>query len=675
MRTARRCLVVRGAPAVTQARAEALLRFYPPEAVLWTRAPETAREGGLRARLGGTWDAVVVDLHGVWVPEVLALAEGLVRGGGALILRLADGGAPSVPGPESLVVEPYSAADVGTRWPERLRRALDAVPVESVTPETPALVPPVWTPRGSADQAVAVRALVESLGASSPVRVSLVAERGRGKSVALGQALSTLLASGQVDASRCVLTGPSADAVVEVLRFAGEAGLVFTALDALNLRAQAPEVVVVDEAAQLPVPLLQSLCARWPTARFAFATTTRGYEGTGRGFVLRFLEWVRGQAVPWVSLTLDTPIRFAPGDPVERWTREVLLLDAEPSSLAARAPETTTGVRALALDRDALAKDKARLRALFGLLVHAHYRTTPGDLHRLLDAPNLRLHALVDGADVLGASVVALEGGLSRDRCTALAAGRSRIRGHALADTLVTQAFCPAAGELRLARSVRIATHPEARRAGLARRLVEHVHAAHADVDLFGTLFGATPELVRFRRRLGYTLVRVGVSAGARTGEPAAVMVRPFSPAARALVPDLQARLAVALPVQLDLMRAEGHWHAEPALEAVLLEDLSTVPAPNAEAQHTMLEAYLSGPAPYEGAAAWIQPWTSTHRAVLETLGEGTRALIAARVLDARPWHEAAARAGLRDVPAAQRALRPALRALRDAVEARGRRA
>ena len=261
------------------------------------------------------------------------------------------------------------------------------------------------------------------------------------------------------------------------------------------------------------------------------ALRIRGYEGTGRGFVLRFLEWVRGQAVPWVSLTLDTPIRFAPGDPVERWTREVLLLDAEvrptggavcaaggrfrsslaqPSSLAARAPEATTGVRALALDRDALAKDEARLRALFGLLVHAHYRTTPGDLHRLLDAPNLRLHALVDGADVLGASVVALEGGLSRDRCTALAAGRSRIRGHALADTLVTQAFCPAAGELRLARSVRIATHPEVRRAGLARLLVEHVHAAHADVDLFGTLFGATPELVRFRRRLGYIVPRTG---------------------------------------------------------------------------------------------------------------------------------------------------------------------
>jgi tRNA(Met) cytidine acetyltransferase len=347
-----------------------------------------------------------------------------------------------------------------------------------------------------------------------------------------------------------------------------------------------------------------------------------------------------------------------------------LLLDAEPSSLAARAPEMTAGVRALALDRDTLAKDETRLRALFGLLVHAHYRTTPGDLHRLLDAPNLRLHALVDGADVLGACVVALEGGLSRERCAALAAGRTRIRGHALADTLVTQAFCPAAGELRLARSVRIATHPEARRAGLARRLVEHVHAAHADADLFGTLFGATPELVRFRRRLGYTLVRVGVSAGARTGEPAAVMVRPFSPAARTVMPELRARVAVALPAQLELMRTEGDWHADPALEAVLLEDLPTVPAPNEEAQRATLEAYLGGPAPYEGAAAWIGPWASRHRATLDTLSEGTRALVTARVLEARPWHEVAVRAGLRDAPAAQRALRPALRALRDAVEA-----
>jgi tRNA(Met) cytidine acetyltransferase len=669
--SARRCLVVRGAPAETRARAEALLNAYPPQAVLWTRAEETAREGGLRARLGGTWDAVVVDLHGVWVPEVLALAEGLVRGGGALVLRMAESDAPTAPGPLSLVVEPYSTNDVGTRWPERLRRALDAAPVERVTPETSALLPPGWAPRASSDQAEAVRALVDHLGAAEPVRVTLVAERGRGKSVALGQALAALQASGTMETSRCVLTGPSAGAVTEVLRFAGQAGLEFTALDALNLRAQAPEVVVVDEAAQLPVPLLQSLCVRWPRARFAFATTTRGYEGTGRGFVLRFLEWVRAQTVPWVPLTLETPIRFAPADPVERWAREVLLLDAEPSSLAARAPEATTGVRALQLDRDALAQDEVRLRALFGLLVHAHYRTTPGDLHRLLDAPNLRLHALVDGADVLGACVVALEGGLSRARCAALAAGRSRIRGHALADTLVTQATCPEAGELRMARSVRIATHPEARRAGLARRLVDHVHAAHADVDLFGTVFGATPELVQFRHRLGYTLVRVGVSAGARTGEPAAVMVRAFSSAASALVPELRARLAVALPVQLDLMRGEGHWHADPALEAALLEGLPKVPPPGDETQRAVLEAYLAGPAPYEGAAAWIRPWATAHPAALETLHASTRALVTARVLEARPWREAAAHAGLRDVPAAQRALRPALRALRDAVAAR----
>jgi tRNA(Met) cytidine acetyltransferase len=65
-------------------------------------------------------------------------------------------------------------------------------------------------------------------------------------------------------------------------------------------------------------------------------------------------------------------------------------------------------IEAVALDRDALVADETQLREFFGLLVHAHYRTTPGDLHRLLDAPNLRLHALRHRGQVVAACLLAL---------------------------------------------------------------------------------------------------------------------------------------------------------------------------------------------------------------------------------------------------------------------------
>lgn len=129
-------------------------------------------------------------------------------------------------------------------------------------------------------------------------------------------------------------------------------------------------------------------------------------------------------------------------------------------------------------------------------------------------------------------------------------------------------------------RSVRIATHPELRRRGLARMLVEHVHREHAP-DLFGTLFGATAELLAFRRSVGYEVVRLSASRGARTGEPSVMMLRAVSERAHALVSELRAELARDLPRQLELLRSDGETLLDPAWVDALCADagLPGVPA------------------------------------------------------------------------------------------------
>lgn len=248
-------------------------------------------------------------------------------------------------------------------------------------------------------------------------------------------------------------------------------------------------------------------------------------------------------------MTLTRPIRWDPGDPLEALVLDLLALNTEPTRPGVLTGDTTP----VLLDRDRLAEDERLLRELFGLLWHAHYRTTPSDLHRLLDAPNLVVHALLSDGHVAGACLVAREGGLPPELCDAMARGAVRIRGHALPDTLVSHAGRPDAGALRMIRSVRIAVHPSLRGQGLGRRLVEHVHRTHTP-DLFGTVFSADPRVVCFRKALGYKLVRVGSSRGARTGEPPVVMVRPCSPRAHALVDALQAELARDLPDLLHLL-------------------------------------------------------------------------------------------------------------------------
>lgn len=648
--------VLYGTPEETAREARARVAGLAASEVLWVA--EAPVEGALthatpaevRRLLGRAFTVVVMDLHAGLDADVLGQCHGFVWGGGALVLRMPPEGAP-LPRDASLAVMPHSVDDVGTRFFARFVRLARGARVDGETDETDEDRPRGLV--GTGEQAAVVAHLAARIASREASCAVLLSDRGRGKSSAMGLAITA--ARARAPGLRVAVTAASRESVVEVLRFA-PADVAFVPLPALTRAGGAYDAIVVDEAAQLPVPALQRLVRAHPTARLAFASTVRGYEGTGRGFVLRFLEWLAAEPRPVERLTLTEPIRWAEGDPLERFVFDALLLDATPDPARGRG-----AIVAAPLDRDALAADEGLLRALFGLLVHAHYRTTPSDLARLLDAPNLRVHALRDGGAVVGATLLATEGGLGPAIVEDVYRGRLRIRGHALPDTLISHAGRRDAGALRMVRSVRIATHPDRRREGLATALVEHVHAAYAP-DLFGTVFGATAELLRFRRGLGYALVRVGASRGARTGEPAAVMVRPVSRAAQALVDDLRAALARDLPAQLALMADEVPL--EPALEAALRAELPP-PAPlDAATLREAIEGYAFGPRPFEASPVAIRAFVDDHPVALAALAERDRGLIEARVRAHRPWSEVAARTGFDSVPAAMRAMRRAVRAL-----------
>ncbi|MEO0604375.1 MAG: tRNA(Met) cytidine acetyltransferase TmcA domain-containing protein [Myxococcota bacterium] len=140
--------VLRGTPEETAARARQLLEGF--ESVLDVTDPTT-----LRRWLGTSQQAVVLDGHRPLPAEAYGQAQGLVRGGGVLVLRLpAEGAGPADP---RLAVPPFGPEDVGLRFARRVVRALEAVALPDGAP--PTSPPDPHLSNGTAEQPFVVESL------------------------------------------------------------------------------------------------------------------------------------------------------------------------------------------------------------------------------------------------------------------------------------------------------------------------------------------------------------------------------------------------------------------------------------------------------------------------------------------------------------------------------------
>lgn len=98
-------------------------------------------------------------------------------------------------------------------------------------------------------------------------------------------------------------------------------------------RVASADLVVIDEAAAIPLLYVKAMLG--PYLVF-MSSTINGYEGTGRSLSLKLLAQLREQSRfnahlagdrQLKEITLDTPIRYAKDDPIERWLYDLLLLD------------------------------------------------------------------------------------------------------------------------------------------------------------------------------------------------------------------------------------------------------------------------------------------------------------------------------------------------------------
>ncbi|OAZ45095.1 tRNA cytosine(34) acetyltransferase TmcA [Enterobacter cloacae] len=396
-----------------------------------------------------------------------------------------------------------------------------------VAPDVPAWQPASGEPQR--EQAEILDALL-----TMPAGVAAVtAPRGRGKSALAGMLLNGIRGN-------AVVTAPAKGATDVIARFAGE-HFHFMAPDALLASPLQANWLIVDEAAAVPGPLLEKLVTRFP--RVLLTTTVQGYEGTGRGFLLKFCTRFSGLR----RYTLSTPVRWAAGCPLERIVANALLFD---DALIDRKPAGEVCLRSL--EPRAWESDPARVASVYELLCAAHYRTSPLDLRRMMDAPGQHFAVAHAGADIAGALWLVEEGGLTPELSRAVWAGFRRPRGNLVAQSLAAHGGSPLAATLQGRRVSRIAVHPHRQREGIGQRLIRSARGE----DYLSVSFGFTDELWRFWQQCGFVLVRMGSHREASSGCYTAMALLPLSEAGHQLCEQAHQRLCRD-------MRVLSAWNGE----------------------------------------------------------------------------------------------------------------
>ena len=408
-----------------------------------------------------------------------------------------------------------------------------------------------WHPATGAPQPEQQQ-LLKQLMTMPPGVAAVTAARGRGKSALAGQLISRIAGS-------AIVTAPAKAATDVLAQFAGEK-FRFIAPDALLASDEQADWLVVDEAAAIPAPLLYQLVSRFP--RTLLTTTVQGYEGTGRGFLLKFCA-----RFPHLHrFELQQPIRWAQGCPLEKMVSEALVFDDENFT---HTPQGNIVISAF--EQTLWRSEPETPLKVYQLLSGAHYRTSPLDLRRMMDAPGQHFLQAAGGNEIAGALWLVDEGGLSQELSQAVWAGFRRPRGNLVAQSLAAHGSNPLAATLRGRRVSRIAVHPTRQREGTGRQLIAGALQYIHDLDYLSVSFGYTEELWRFWQRCGFVLVRMGNHREASSGCYTAMALLPMSDAGKQLAEREHYRL------RRDA-QALAQWNGEmlpvdPLNDAVLSDD------------------------------------------------------------------------------------------------------
>ena len=632
--------------------------------------------------LGGTWDVLLADFSAQMRPDDIGRLVETVRGGGLVVFTL-----PPLEAwlssltlfQRKLASPPYSERDVRNLFKLRFLKSiresegawlidLEAESVHGKPRRARAHQPPKARAEGPVrslaltdEQVEVIDAVEEAREAKGRYAVVVIANRGRGKSAALGLGLSLIMKKFKAIG----VTAPSLHGVQTLFEFL-ERGLraqglspapivrdgervgvrvgrrVAVYLSPPSLADSDIKVKVVDEAASIPTYLLFRILR---SSRVAiFSSTIHGYEGAGRGFSQKFLSTLAEEKSTRLRIVeMRTPIRYPPGDPIEKWLYKLLLLDAEPGE-----PDGFSDPEYIKVDFTQAGE--GLLKKWYGIYVLAHYRNRPNDLAIILDAPHHSARALASGSEPLVSIQLAEEGRLEDDVIEGIIARERDVPGHMIPSRILMYYGLRGFARLWGWRIVRIATHPALQRRGLGSRALREVcrEAMERGMDWVGSGFGASEELLRFWIRNGFTPIHLSPTRNQVSGEYSVFVAKPLTERAEAMVRQLNLEMKKRV-----LQSLHDIYFSMPPEIARLILATGGVPArPKLTySQKLRLLGYIRGYNSYEMtcdalaelARAYFLGWHSKR-----PLTEGEERLLIAKVLQGKNWDLAKPAIGLK---------------------------
>ncbi|MEM5499947.1 GNAT family N-acetyltransferase [Paraglaciecola mesophila] len=469
----------------------------------------------------------------------------------------------------------------------------------------------------TSEQDKVVSSIIKSASGHTNRPLVITADRGRGKSSALGMAARALMLEQE---KKIIITAPTKHNVEQVFTFAtplkqdsliNNGSIEFVAPDALVTGSYHADLLFIDEAAAIPSSILKVLLDKYP--RVILSSTIHGYEGAGRGFELRFKPYLETAHKGWKDLTLTTPIRWYTDDCLEHLWFSVFIMQDSTSNSLTQAQGKVIGqnetpvnkitsskrlseYKCQEVSKEQLVDSPQLLSKIFSLLINAHYQTSPDDLFRLLDAPEQRIYVCTCDSDVIGVALICSEGGSAlSDLTQEIILGHRRVNGHLVAQNLALHTADKEFVNYEQWRIVRIAVSQEYRRTNIASTLLQFIESSAVEhgIWLITSSFGATSKLLKFWGHNDYIPLKLGFKRDASSDEVSLIVGKSLSLTTSTLLNKL------SLQFREELIYHASRYHI--SMNTSLLTHLLTYCQPQDISTRTRyrVEQFIASNSPY----------------------------------------------------------------------------